>query len=233
MFSFLNFKNHLLQKMFSPYPMDTESNLIAVIVAHPDDETLWAGGSILDHSGKQHFVASLCRKTDPDRAPKFKKALAALGADGAMGNMDDGSDQTPLAEIDVEEAILALLPANTFDMVITHSIYGEYTRHRRHEEIGQAVIRLWRKGLLKTRELRTFAFEDAGRTKLPAAMKNATLFEILSPETWQKKYNIITTIYGFTEDSWEARATPKEEAFRQFYSAAEAYNWLQAAQLTT
>jgi hypothetical protein len=45
----------------------------AVIVAHPDDETLWAGGMILTHPGYNWFVASLCRKSDPI-VLKFYKA---------------------------------------------------------------------------------------------------------------------------------------------------------------
>jgi LmbE family N-acetylglucosaminyl deacetylase len=33
---------------------------IAVIVAHPDDETLWAGGTILEHPSNDWFIVCLC-----------------------------------------------------------------------------------------------------------------------------------------------------------------------------
>jgi hypothetical protein len=33
---------------------------------------------------------------------------------------------------------------------------------------------------------------------------------------WQKKYDIITRIYGFAEDSFEAKTTPRLEAFWRF-----------------
>jgi LmbE family N-acetylglucosaminyl deacetylase len=46
---------------------------VAVIVAHPDDETLWAGGTILSHPSWQWFIVCLCRGSDKDRAPKFLK----------------------------------------------------------------------------------------------------------------------------------------------------------------
>jgi len=212
--------------------MDSKTKTIAVIVAHPDDETLWAGGTFLMNPGKQYFIASLCRKNDPDRAPKFKKALKALGATGIMGDLDDGSEQIPLTDERVETTIVDLLPAMSFDLVITHNIYGEYTRHRRHEEIGRAVINLWSSGRLLTRELWAFAFEDGGRVYYPGVMKDAELLYRLPQTVWQKKYSIIREIYGFAEDSWEAQSTPKEEAFRRFYNTAEAKTWLDSAQNT-
>ena len=73
-----------------------------VIVAHPDDETLWAGGTILMHPETRWTVVALCRRSDPDRAPKFRRVLELLGASGDMGDLDDGPEQTPLRPSDVE-----------------------------------------------------------------------------------------------------------------------------------
>ena len=36
----------------------------AVIVAHPCDETLWAGGTILSQPAWNWFIATLCRASD-------------------------------------------------------------------------------------------------------------------------------------------------------------------------
>jgi LmbE family N-acetylglucosaminyl deacetylase len=52
-----------------------DKKTVAIIVAHPDDETLWADGTILEHPEWQCYIVSLCRKGDPDRAPKFVKTL--------------------------------------------------------------------------------------------------------------------------------------------------------------
>ena len=75
----------------------------ALIVAHPDDETLWAGGTVLQNPLCSWFIVSLCRGSDPDRSPKFYKVLKALKAEGVMGDLDDGPEQRPLDENDVKQ----------------------------------------------------------------------------------------------------------------------------------
>jgi len=206
--------------------MGEKGKKVAIIVAHPDDETLWVGGTILKNPDWECFIACLCRKNDPDRAPKFEKVLNILGAKGVMGDMDDGPEQRSLPDVLVEESILELLPSTHFDLIITHSIYGEYTRHRRHEEIGKAVINLWHSAQLTSSELWTFAFEDHQKANLPTAIKKASIFYLLPQEIWKNKYSIVTNTYGFNPESWEAKTTPKEEAFWRFLNADEAYNWL-------
>ena len=73
-----------------------------------------------------------------------------------MGDLDDGSDQLPLDPELVSESILALLPGKNFDLIITHSPHGEYTRHRRHEEVAEAVVRIIESKRLRTRGLWMF-----------------------------------------------------------------------------
>jgi len=185
----------------------------AVIVAHPDDETLWAGGAILMHPESKWTVVTMCRGSDPDRAPRFSKALEALDAAGAMGDLDDGPEQTPLPSRDVQNAILELLPVGRFDLVITHGMWGEYTKHLRHEETGKAVLALWNSGRLPAKEVWRFAYEDGEGKYLPRAMQDADLRTKLTDEIWEKKRDIITGVYGFGPDSFEAKTTPREEAF--------------------
>jgi len=198
-----------------------------VIVAHPDDETLWIGGEMLLHPNWNWFVVCLCRKNDNDRAPKFYKALKELNAEGIMGDMNDGPEQTPLDETDIENAIQKLIPKKHFDIIYTHNPSGEYTRHIRHEEIGKAVILLWNKEKISAGELFVFAYEDGNRAYNPIPVLNATLNNTLTKEVWLHKYNIITKIYGFDKDSWEAKSTPVNEAFWRFSNKAKAMQWLE------
>jgi LmbE family N-acetylglucosaminyl deacetylase len=194
----------------------SKSRSVAVIVAHPDDEILWAGGTILKHPSWHWYIITLCRASDTDRAPKFFKVLNIVGAKGDMGDLDDGPDQKPLGKKMVQEYILKLLPDKHFDLVITHDPAGEYTRHLRHEETSQAVINLWYNNRLFTKELWTFAYEDGGNKYLPKPIKNAYFYYDLPAKIWQKKYQIVTDIYGFNKNSFEAQTTPRAEAFWQF-----------------
>jgi len=190
----------------------------AVIVAHPDDETLWAGGIILRHPECEWTVVTLCRKSDPDRAPRFFRAIEVLNATGTMGDLDDGPEQRPLTDREVQHEIIQSLPSNRFDLIITHGLNGEYTRHLRHEETAKAVMVLWKIERLFAGQIWRFAYEDGGRNYLPRAVEDADMHIRLSEEIWQRKYDIITDIYGFGPDSFEARTTPREEAFWCFKS---------------
>ncbi len=190
-----------------------EKSNCAVIVAHPDDETLWAGGLMLMHPETKWTVVTICRKSDADRAPKFFKALEEFGASGYMGDLDDGPEQNALDNGEVQRTIMELLPCDRFEVVITHSTAGEYTRHLRHEETAKAVMELREAGRLSAGEMWSFAYEDGDRKYLPRAESGADLQIDLPEHIWQKKCDIITRIYGFSEDSFEAKTTPRREAF--------------------
>jgi LmbE family N-acetylglucosaminyl deacetylase len=201
----------------------------AMIVAHPDDETLWAGGTVLIYPDWHWSIVSLCRGSDTDRAPKFIRAVQQLGGISAIGDLDDGPEQVPLSEADVQQMVLSLLPETDFDLIITHSPHGEYTRHRRHEEIGTAVALLWEKKLIKAKELWMFAYEDGGKggkDDLPKAIKTAHLISNLPEDIWRRKYLIVTDIYGFAPETYEADIVMREEAFWCFQSPVEFRKWL-------
>jgi LmbE family N-acetylglucosaminyl deacetylase len=215
----INFQLNLAGKKFQK-PMT-----VALVVAHPDDEALWAGGTILMHPFWNWFILTLCRGNDPDRAPKFHRVLGIFRAKGEMGDLDDGPEQLPLDENRVKATVLELLPDKHFDMLITHDPAGEYTRHLRHEETSKAIIHLWYEKKISVNEIRTFAYEDGQRAYFPQPVKNADIFLELPEEIWQKKYRIITETYGFKVNSFEAQTTPRAEAFWQFRKPEQAWQW--------
>ena len=203
-----------------------KSKTVAVIVAHPDDETLWAGGTILSHPSWNFFIISLCRASDTNRAPRFYESLKILKAQGTMGDLEDNPEQKPLDEQAVQETILQFLPHEYFDLIITHNPNGEYTKHVRHEEVGRAVIKLWHSGKISTHELWTFAYEDGGKSYYPRPVETASINRTLTKRTWLRKYSIITETYGFGKVSFEAETTPRAEAFWQFTNSYDAQKWL-------
>lgn len=212
--------------MSTDKPVIKSKKATAIIVAHPDDETLWAGGTILYHPQWDWTVVSLCRASDMDRAPKFFKALQVFGAQGIMGDMDDGPEQIPLPLSTVEKQVLTLLPVQHYDLIITHHPQGEYTRHLRHEEVSRAVIGLWQQGKIMADELWVFAYEDGLKAYYPEAVPEATIYHVLEKDIWQQKYEVVTNTYGFTKDSWEAATTPLAESFWCFSNPEEALQWL-------
>jgi LmbE family N-acetylglucosaminyl deacetylase len=187
-----------------------------VVVAHPDDETLWSGGTILSHPEINWTILTLCRKSDPDRAPKFFKVAKQFGAKGFMADLDDGPDQKPLKQTDIQKTILNALPEKSFDIILTHNLKGEYTRHLRHEETSQAVLSLWNDSKLKAKQLLLFAYEDGGGKYTPRPVENADIVIKLTKNVWQKKKDIIISSYGFGTDSFESNAVSQVEAFNFF-----------------
>ena len=199
---------------------------VAIIVAHPDDETLWAGGTILSNPNWNWKIFCLTREDDPDRAPRFQKVLSYYGASGEMDKLPDDPDQEPLKISEVTKSIMGLIgPHPDFDLVITHGLKGEYTRHRRHEEVSFAVTNMWLDEELNSRGIWLFAYEDGDGQNPPRPEEGSERFP-LSLELWRKKRYLVEEVYGFAPESWEARVNPRVEAFRKFETKKALREWL-------
>jgi hypothetical protein len=139
-----------------------------------------------------------------------------------MAVLDDGPNQLPLPLAQVQETITRLLAGFSYSLILTHGPEGEYTRHRRHEECCRSAVELWQSGSINTKQLWLFAYEDGGRAYLPRARDDADRRDVLTENVWLEKRRLITDVYGYGADSWEARATPREEGFWCFDSAQAA-----------
>ena len=173
-----------------------------IIVAHPDDETIWMGGFILRNKNYDWTILSLCRKHDKDRSPKFKKACDFYNAKSFMDNLND----TNKKPVDIERIIKKIKKhiENNYDFVFTHNSNGEYC-HIRHKEVHQAVMKMINRKLLKAGKLLFFSYFNA---KFNKKIK-------LTKEELETKKKIITEMYGFQKNSFEEENCRQVETFME------------------
>ncbi len=190
-----------------------------VIVAHPDDETIWMGGMILKHRDWDWTIFSLCRKDDPDRAPKFMKACNYYSARGIIGDLDDQILQ-PLAVEDVISKIKEFLDRREYDYIFTHGANGEYG-HLRHIEIHNAVEKMIENCELKCENIYFFDYvvgesisPHDSNLMIPIPSLNAEESVKLNKNEFNSKFKLITKVYGFKENIFETLSCHDVESFR-------------------
>jgi hypothetical protein len=190
-----------------------------VVVAHPDDETIWCGGTILMHPDWEWVILSLCRKDDLDRAPKFRKACKALGASCAISNLEDEHPEKKLRSLgEVKRRIAAMLgqlnAGESFDFVFTHGANGEYG-HNRHREVHRAVKEMIAGGRLRCRKIFFFSYKlSEGGESCEPDTRDAGVERALSREIAREKRLLITSVYEFISGSFEERSAQSIESFK-------------------
>jgi hypothetical protein len=104
----------------------------AIVVAHPDDEILWAGGLPL-HFRDRRWTIICCSIPirDPIRAYKFFDVCEALGARGRILPYVHPERAFPLENMDQ-------LDLSPYDTIITHNEVGEYG-HFQHKWVNAFV----------------------------------------------------------------------------------------------
>lgn len=185
----------------------------AIIVAHPDDEVIWAGGLILQHPDWEWTILSLCRADDADRAPKFERVCRHLGVTGLISDLDDGNPPKPVdAEAEIARRIVEHLPSGPWDLCLSHGANGEYG-HPRHMQVSSHVLQLARDGTIACRDLWAFAYEADVPTKSCRPAPWADVLIDLAKGQLVEKRRIVRDVYGYHEDSFEVRSCISPECF--------------------
>lgn len=171
-----------------------------LIVAHPDDESLFFGGLLVAEPGDWTVIACSIPRRDPIRAWKFFTACDLLGARGRL---------LPFPETDPGEPLSSLyaLDLAGFDQIVTHSPAGEYG-HAHHKLLHRFLSLAYPEKLL------------AGCYGCPMGAKVIAL----SPAQWERKQAAILA-YDHVSPS---DGIPKGEALLrryggQFDLAVESY----------
>ena len=138
-------KNFLSAEILQKYDFSDYENLM--IVAHPDDESIWGGAELLK---EDYVVLCLTNKTNERRAEEFYKAMSVTGDLGIMlpyPDLDYSLIQNKWvgAEEFLTKDVKMMLEAKEWDKIVTHNPEGEYGH--RHHIITNKVVTLCTKDL--------------------------------------------------------------------------------------
>lgn len=114
-----------------------------MIVAHPDDETIWGGGHLAE---KNYFVVCITHGKDATRRTEFQKVMESSENVGLMlaypdkiaGRRDDWTHICTQLQTDLKK----ILTWKTWKDVVTHNADGEYG-HIHHKLTHQLVTQIY------------------------------------------------------------------------------------------
>lgn len=156
------YKNSFANKEVIPVEFNEQINFLipenrsqingAIFVAHPDDETIWMGGTILSKSHWKWKIYIATHNYDDSRGIEFRKAITRYmtepGIHGLEFQFIEAMEDSQYADPDKEKIYdkLNSITLEEYDIIFTHNIDGEYN-HINHRILGEYFNEKRRKGL--------------------------------------------------------------------------------------
>jgi len=112
-----------------------------MIVAHPDDETIFGGGMLLNEDGWKVVVVTSGDGDNNDpkiRETEFKSIMNYLNIDYELLGFKDDMNNVLYDEFEVESKLRKIIEDKKWRKIITHNKEGEYN-HIIHKSIHQIV----------------------------------------------------------------------------------------------
>lgn len=164
----------------------------AIVVAHPDDETLWCGGLMVRYPSRWTVICCSIPRTDPIRAYKFFAACEAFGAKARLLPFTESDPKAGLGNLDD-------LSLGSFDCVVTHNEVGEYG-HQHHVDVHRSIRGRW-PGRMVTIGYGDASGPDAERIALSPSetahkMTALRCYDHTSPSDGKPKWRALIDRYG-------------------------------------
>lgn len=133
--------------MDSNWPSNDSNINALVIIAHPDDETIFCGGAMLSYPNWNWNVVSVTMQQDTVRPQEFEATINMFRGFGVnvtsyitLNKPDYNQDLSPQDYQDWKESISQMDIQH--DIVLTHNSMGEYG-HKHHIAISKMVSELF------------------------------------------------------------------------------------------
>jgi LmbE family N-acetylglucosaminyl deacetylase len=170
-----------------------------VLVAHPDDETLWFGGTLqlLIDDREKIAVISMTNAQNQTRLKEFALTCKYLRIQGGMLNYPDGGDiSLPNFDKDLENILEQMnIEVSSISCVITHAPHGNERSHIQHIHCYHHARKWSNKNKITFAffsEYSPFSYQEI---KILDKCKRATLFEVKKPFIFNtKKYKTVSFV---------------------------------------
>lgn len=114
-----------------------------IIVAHPDDETLWAGAHMAEDD---YFVVCVTNGNNETRSKEFKGILKAFDNKGIILNYPDKTfgkrDDWSRVKDKITDDLSTIIKHNDWEVITTHNTAGEYG-HQHHIMVNSIVTDIY------------------------------------------------------------------------------------------